>query len=75
MQFEGGDVPCPDESKELVGKVLDWPAVFDPRRIHCTMPFAGNPCHHLVVTAGTPRGTYGISVDDRVLLHQIGFSL
>ena len=38
VQTPDGDRPCPDLRRSEQGVILDWPAVFDPRRLHATTP-------------------------------------
>ena len=38
VQSPNGQWPCPDLSRSELGEVLEWPAIFDPRRLHATTP-------------------------------------
>ena len=71
VQTPDGDRPCPDLRRSEQGVILDWPAVFDPRRLHATAPCTkGN---RSVVIAFTPGNVNKLSVEDQLKLRALGF--
>ena len=71
VQTPDGDRPCPDLRRSEQGVILDWPAIFDPRRLHATTPCTkGN---RSVVIAFTPRNVNKLSVEDQLKLRALGF--
>ena len=77
LEASDGEVPCP--AKEFCGKgiVLELPhkghVKFDPRRLHCTMPWTGSD--RVVLVAYTPFCGPSLQQSDRVTLSELGFRL
>ena len=76
-ESEDGTVPCPFDTCASKGRVLELSlgnhVTFDPRVVHCTMPWHGTD--RVVLVAFTPYFGPSLSAKVRGQLHDLGFNL
>ena len=77
LESEDGTVPCPFETWATKGRVLELPlgrhVTFDPRLVHCTMPWHG--ADRVVLVAFAPFFGPSLSAEVRGQLYDLGFNL
>ena len=70
----GGSTPCPDGVQSQNGHLLPWPAVFNPKMMHCAAD-SPDAKHRVVLIGFTPRNFHLLDPDTKITSSEVGFPI